>query len=140
MSSNGLNTYRCEIFVPAATVCPNRVYSPSTLSATISLEIYASFEFQPMLGDGEQLRQLTITMEQLLDRDARDVREWVRIRSPDLRTDTMIAFALFPKDGDVVSPCSSIQMTIEGRKCKSGNLSISTDLGPHCVSRQPASI
>jgi hypothetical protein len=29
-----------------------------------------------MLGDGEQLRKLTITVEQLLDRSAKGVREW----------------------------------------------------------------
>ncbi|KAH0828803.1 hypothetical protein J3R83DRAFT_3251 [Lanmaoa asiatica] len=39
--------------------------SPPNLSATVSLEIYASFEFRPMLGNGEQLRKLSITVEQL---------------------------------------------------------------------------
>ena len=29
-----------------------------------------------MLGAGEQLRKLTITVEQLLDHSAKDVREW----------------------------------------------------------------
>ena len=29
-----------------------------------------------MLGIGEQLRKLTITVEQLLDRSGKDVREW----------------------------------------------------------------
>ena len=29
-----------------------------------------------MLGSGEQLRKLTITVEQLLDRGEKDVREW----------------------------------------------------------------
>ena len=45
------------------------------MSATVCLEVYASFEFQPMLGAGEQLRRLTITVEQLLDRSAKAARE-----------------------------------------------------------------
>ena len=54
---------------------PDRACSPSALSATVRLEIYASFEFQPVLGDGERLRTLTITVEQLSDRNAEGVRE-----------------------------------------------------------------
>ena len=34
-----------------------------------------------MLGDGEQLRKLTITVEQLLDHSAKDDREWDRVFS-----------------------------------------------------------
>ncbi|KAG6374720.1 hypothetical protein JVT61DRAFT_4090 [Boletus reticuloceps] len=49
---------------------------PSDLTASICLEIYASFEFQPMLGSGEQLRELTVTVGQLLDRSANEGREW----------------------------------------------------------------
>ena len=55
--------------------CPDALCSPSVLSAAICLEVYASFEFQPMLGSGEQLRKVTITMEQLLDHSATRVRE-----------------------------------------------------------------
>ena len=55
--------------------CPDRLCSPSVLSAAVRIEVYASFEFQPMLGSGEQLQKITITMEQLLDRSARGVRE-----------------------------------------------------------------
>ena len=54
----------------------NLVRRSSDMSATIRLEVYASFEFQPMLGSGEQLRRLTATVGQLLDRSAKDVREW----------------------------------------------------------------
>ena len=32
-----------------------------------------------MLGAGEQLRKLTFTVEQLLDRSAKDIREWDRL-------------------------------------------------------------
>ena len=53
---------------------PDALCSPSVLSATIRFEVYASFEFQPMLGSGEQLRKVIITTEQLLDRSATRVR------------------------------------------------------------------
>lgn len=55
---------------------PNRGHSPSDFSATVCLRIYASFEFQPMLGNGEQLRELSTTVGQLLDHNASDLREW----------------------------------------------------------------
>ncbi|KAF8135605.1 TPR-like protein [Boletus edulis] len=79
-------------------------------SATVCLEIYASFEFQPMLGAGEQLRKLTITVKQLVDR----------------------TFIFFPKDGDIVSPCSSIVVTVERRNNESNDLLASRVLGPLC--------
>ncbi|KAF8138812.1 TPR-like protein [Boletus edulis] len=92
---------------------------PSDLSATIYLEVYASFEFQPMLGAGEQLRELAITVVQLLDCSAKD-----------------IPFTLFPKDGDIVSPCSSILVTVRrGRKIS--DLSASRDLGPRGSTTEP---
>ncbi|KAF8125437.1 TPR-like protein [Boletus edulis] len=69
---------------------------PSDPSAPVCLEVYASFEFQPMLGAGEQLRKLTITVKQLLD-----------------RSEKHIPFIFFPKDGNIVSPCSSIVVTVE---------------------------
>ncbi|KAF8127667.1 hypothetical protein EV363DRAFT_1401026 [Boletus edulis] len=62
---------------------------PSDPSVTICLEVYASFEFQPMLGTGEQLRELQITVEQLLDRSANDVRVWDRVLHNSLGTDTV---------------------------------------------------
>ena len=52
-----------------------RPSTSSDMSATIRLEVYASFEFQPMLGSGEQLRRLTTTVWQLLDRSAKDLRK-----------------------------------------------------------------
>ena len=55
--------------------CPDTLCSPSVLSATVRLEVYASFEFQPMLGSGEQLQEFTITIEQLLDHSATGVCE-----------------------------------------------------------------
>jgi len=66
-----------DVSSPSPTgVSAYRVRRPSGLSAIVCLEIYASFELQPVLGAGEQLRELTITVQQLLDFSAKDVREW----------------------------------------------------------------
>ncbi|KAG6370032.1 hypothetical protein JVT61DRAFT_12551 [Boletus reticuloceps] len=86
---------------------------PSDRSATICLDVYASFEFQPMLGTGEHLRELTTTVDQLLDHSAKH-----------------IPFTLFPKNGDIVSPCSSILVTVKQRNGKSSDSSASRVLGP----------
>ncbi|KAF8132367.1 TPR-like protein [Boletus edulis] len=88
---------------------------PSDQSATVVLEVYASFEFQPMLGTGEHLRKLTITMDQLLDHSTKHV-----------------PFTLFPKNGDIVSPCSSILVTVKQRNGESSDSSASRVLGPVC--------
>ena len=55
--------------------CPDILCSPSVLSAVVRLEVYASFEFRPMLGSGEQLRKITISLKELLDRSTTGVRE-----------------------------------------------------------------
>lgn len=60
----------------ATGVSPDKVRRPSDMSATIRLEVYASFEFQPTLGAAQQLRKFTTTVEQLSDWSAKDVREW----------------------------------------------------------------
>ncbi|KAG6376833.1 hypothetical protein JVT61DRAFT_1859 [Boletus reticuloceps] len=88
---------------------------PSDRSATIRLEVYASFEFQPMLGTGEHLRTLTTTVDQLLDCSAKH-----------------IPFTLLPKNGDIVSPCSSILVTVEQRNGESSDSSASRVIGPLC--------
>ncbi|KAF8132587.1 CHAT domain-containing protein [Boletus edulis] len=88
---------------------------PSDPSATVCLEVYASFEFQPMLGAGEQLRKLTITVIQLLD-----------------RSENHIPFIFSPKDGDVASPCSSIVVTVERCDDESSDSLASRVLGPLC--------
>ncbi|KAI9566935.1 TPR-like protein [Boletus coccyginus] len=92
---------------------------PSDPSATVCLEIYASFELQPTLGAGEQLRELTITVEELLDCSAKDV-----------------PFTLLPMDGDVVSPCSSILVTAKHRSGGSRDSPASKVLAPHCSSTE----
>ncbi|KAF8431415.1 CHAT domain-containing protein [Boletus edulis BED1] len=92
---------------------------PLDLSAIIRLEVYASFEFQPMLGTGEHLRELTMTVDQLLDCSAKHV-----------------PFSLFPKNGDIVSPCSSILVMVNQRNGASSDSSASRILGPLCVTRR----
>ena len=87
-----------------------------------------------MLGAGEQLRTLTITVQQLLECSAKDVREWDGVLHKGLGTHTIAALALFPKDGDVVCPCSSIVVTVRRRKCGNSDSSSSRVLGPLCVS------
>ena len=49
------------------------------MSAAVRFEVYASFEFQPMLGSGEQLQEFTITMGQLLNRSATGIREYQQV-------------------------------------------------------------
>ncbi|KAF8133237.1 TPR-like protein [Boletus edulis] len=92
---------------------------PLDLSAIIRLEVYASFEFQPMLGTGEHLRELTMTVDQLLDCSGKHV-----------------PFSLFPKNGDIVSPCSSILVMVNQRNGASSDSSASRILGPLCVTRR----
>ncbi|KAF8436548.1 CHAT domain-containing protein [Boletus edulis BED1] len=88
--------------------------TPSELSAVVCLEVYGSFEIQPMLDSKERLRKLTITVKQLLERSVGDV-----------------PFTLFPKAGDVVSPCSSILVTLNSRKCHSNDPSVSKVVDSH---------
>ncbi|KAI9573121.1 TPR-like protein [Boletus coccyginus] len=88
---------------------------PSDLSATVCIEVCGSFELQPIWGAGEQLRELTITVQQLLDCSAKDA-----------------PFTFFPMDGDVVTPCSSISVTVKRQKCESSDPSGLKVLDPHC--------
>ena len=75
-------------------------------------------------------------MEQLLDHGAKGVHEWDEVLHKGLGTHTMSAFTLFQDDGDVVSPCSSILVTVERQKYENSDLSMSRVLGPHCMSRR----
>ncbi|KAF8452266.1 CHAT domain-containing protein [Boletus edulis BED1] len=88
---------------------------PSDPSAAVCLEVYASFESQAMLGTGEPLQKLTITVKQLLDRGEKHI---------------PVIFS--PKDGDIVSPCSSIVVTVERRNDENSNSLTSRVLGPLC--------
>jgi len=121
-------------------VSPDRVRRPLDPLATVYLAVYASFELQPTLGAGELLRELTITVEELLDRSAKDVREWDGVSCKSLDTHAIVAFTLLPMDGDVVSPCSSISVTAKHRTGERQDSSASKVLAPHCVSGRLVSI
>lgn len=54
---------------------PNKALRPTDLSAMVYLAVHGSFECQPIFGNREQLQELTVTVEQLLDRSAKDFRE-----------------------------------------------------------------
>jgi len=126
-------------FLSPTGVSPHRVCRPSDLLAIVCLEVYASFELQPTLGTGEQLRELTITVEQLLDCSANNIREWDGVLHKGLSTHAMAAFTFLPRDGDVVSPCSSILVTTKHWGNESDDSSTSMALAPHYVSRRVVS-
>jgi len=117
-------------------VSPDGVRRPSDPSASVCLEVYASFELQPTLGAGEQLRELTITVEELLDRSANDICEWDGCLCNGLGTHAIAAFTLLPMDGDVVSPCSSVLVIAKHWRNESSDSSGSMVLSPHRVSGQ----
>ena len=133
MSLNGVDQLQCEIpllqlWLALTVFADRQICRPPFVLRS------ASFEFQPMLSAGEQLRKLTITVEQLLDCSAKVVREWDGVLHKDLGTQTMAALTLSPKDGDVVYPCSSILVTVK-RKCEDSDSS-SLRVLVHCVSRR----
>ncbi|KAF8119637.1 hypothetical protein EV363DRAFT_1496167 [Boletus edulis] len=68
-----------------------------------------------MLGTGEQLQKLMVTVEQLLDRSKEH-----------------FPFIFFPKDGDIVSPCSSIVLIVERRDGQSSDSLVSRVLDSFC--------
>lgn len=51
----------------------------------------------------------------------------------------MSAFAFFPQNGDVASPCSSLLVTVERRHHKSSDSLASRALDLHCISRRATS-
>ena len=97
--------------------CLDALCSPSDLSATIRLEVYASFEFQPMLGSGEQLQNITITMEQMLDYGATGVRACQQVLS--------MSIGHLHHDSDLFSPegwGSCIRMFIHLSDCHTAKM------------------
>ena len=64
------------------------------------------------------------------------MRECGRFCNKILSTHILTAFTLSPRDGDLVSPCLSILVTVERQKGKGSNSSALRALGPHSVSRQ----
>ncbi|KAG2751859.1 hypothetical protein P692DRAFT_20872093, partial [Suillus brevipes Sb2] len=71
---------------------------PCEPSSIIRVSVYASFELGPMLCHGEVLRKFEISVRELLDRSEKS---------------HPIVFQ--PKQGEVVSPCTSLFMTLKQR-------------------------
>ncbi|KAG2066684.1 hypothetical protein BDR04DRAFT_1121026 [Suillus decipiens] len=71
------------------------------------LLVYASFELGPMLCHGEVLRTFEISIEELLD-----------------RSENSHPIVFQPKLGDVVSPCTSLFMTLEQRLLDENDVSV----------------
>ncbi|KAG2742453.1 hypothetical protein P692DRAFT_20750443, partial [Suillus brevipes Sb2] len=71
---------------------------PCEPSSILRVSVYASFELGPMLCHGELLRRFEISVGELVDRSE---------KSHPIRFQ--------PKQGEVVSPCSSLFMTLEQR-------------------------
>ncbi|KAG0700837.1 CHAT domain-containing protein [Suillus ampliporus] len=75
----------------------DRILLPCEPSLEVRVSVYASFELGPMLGHGELLRALEISVGELLDRSEKS--------HP----------IIFQPRGDVVSPCTSLFMTVAQR-------------------------
>ncbi|KAG1764143.1 hypothetical protein EDD22DRAFT_1019905 [Suillus occidentalis] len=75
-----------------------RILLPCEPSSKVRINVYASFESGPMLCHGEVRRKFEISVQELLD------------RSEDSQP---IVFQ--PMQGEVVSPCTSLFMTLEQR-------------------------
>ncbi|KIJ12877.1 hypothetical protein PAXINDRAFT_14238 [Paxillus involutus ATCC 200175] len=84
-----------------ATEWDDLIYLPSDLSCVVYVRVYASFELGHMLGRGELLRKLSITVGELLERS---------------NGSRPIVFST--KEGEVVSSCSSLEVTAELRSCQ----------------------
>jgi hypothetical protein len=84
-----------------------------------------------MLGTGEQLRKVAITVEELLDHSAKHLREWgesfVQLSGYSHHSSVC---PLPWKNGDVVSPCSSILVAVKQQKRENSDSSTSRILGP----------
>ncbi|KAG1726151.1 CHAT domain-containing protein [Suillus lakei] len=84
-----------------------RIPLPCEPSSKVRVSVYASFELGPMLCHGEVLRTLEISVGELLDRSEKS---------------HPIAFQ--PKQGEVVSPCTSMLMTVEQRHDDENNAAV----------------
>ncbi|KAG2156325.1 hypothetical protein DEU56DRAFT_766531 [Suillus clintonianus] len=68
-------------------------------SSLVRVSVYASFELGPMLGHGEVLRTFEMSMGELLDRSEKSCPIFFQ-----------------PEQEEVVSPCTSLFMTVEQRQ------------------------
>ncbi|KAG2139978.1 CHAT domain-containing protein [Suillus cothurnatus] len=82
---------------------------PCDTSSKVRVSVYASYELSPMLCHGEILRTFEISVRELLD-----------------RSENSRPIIFQPKQGEVVSPCTSLFMTLEQR------LSVENDAAVIC--------
>ncbi|KAG2083938.1 CHAT domain-containing protein [Suillus cothurnatus] len=82
---------------------------PCETSSKVRVSVYASYELSPMLCHGEILRTFEISVRELLD-----------------RSENSRPIIFQPKQGEVVSPCTSLFMTLEQR------LSVENDAAVIC--------
>ncbi|KAF9219182.1 hypothetical protein BS17DRAFT_789952 [Gyrodon lividus] len=74
----------------------DHIYLPSDQSSMIEVRIYASFELGPMLGRGELLREFSIGVGDLVE-----------------HSNTSSPIYFLPKEREVVSSCSSLEVTVQ---------------------------
>ncbi|KAG2746612.1 hypothetical protein P692DRAFT_20739009, partial [Suillus brevipes Sb2] len=86
-----------------------RILLPCEPSSKVQISVYASFELDPMLCHGEVLRKFEISVRELLD-----------------RSENSHPIIFQPKQGEVVSPCTSLFVVLEQR------LSDETDVAVAC--------
>ncbi|KAG2141110.1 CHAT domain-containing protein [Suillus clintonianus] len=72
---------------------------PCEPSSLVRVSVYASFELSPVLGHGDVLRTFEISVGELLD-----------------RSEKSCPIVFQPKQAKVVSPCTSLFMTVEQRR------------------------
>ncbi|KAG1730805.1 uncharacterized protein EDB91DRAFT_740853 [Suillus paluster] len=97
-----------------------RIPLPLEPSSKVWFRVYASFESSPMLGQGEPLRTFEISVGELLDRSER-----------------ACPFTFQPKVGDVVSPCTSLFITVEQRNLHEDDAAVPYPITPSTSSEMP---
>ena len=88
------------------------------MSARVDITVSASFEFAAMLGKGETLRSLEISVSELLDHSERGQRKhrgFLRKLAQARFSHHDVAITFFPREGEVVSSCSSLFLSVERR-------------------------
>ncbi|KAG2125692.1 CHAT domain-containing protein [Suillus clintonianus] len=83
---------------------------PCEPSSLVRVSVYASFELGPMLGHGEVLRTFEMSMGELLD-----------------RSEKLCPRVFQPKQAELVSPCTSLLVTVE-RRCSDDNCGVLSPL------------
>ena len=90
----------------------DRLSRPSDLSCTVQLQVCAFFEPGPVLGRAMLLRKFNIRLGTLIKYSAASFCTSLRVRSVH-NTETVVAITFLRKDVKVLSPCSSLEMTMK---------------------------